>query len=265
MAPSTLIRETRERIAVWTLNRPDALNALDAELLAELALACREIDADPGVRALIVTGAGRAFCSGGDVKGANFADGVASAALPDPAEHWAAKLLAVRKPTIAAINGIAAGGGLSLALACDIRIASERARFSAIFARIGMSVLDGAGWLLSRAVGHSKALELLYTAEIIDAPEAERIGLVGSVVPHEQLLERSFELARRIAANPPVALQLDKRVVYGSLDKTYLEHLPVQWAAQRENVELARHDVEEGTRAFREKRAPRFRGLEPDQ
>jgi 2-(1,2-epoxy-1,2-dihydrophenyl)acetyl-CoA isomerase len=264
MPEAVLLRETRERVALWTLNRPDALNALDTQLLAELGLACREVDADPRVRAVVVTGAGRAFCSGGDVKGATFTTGIATAAQTDPAEHWAAKLLAVRKPTIAAVNGIAAGGGLSLVLACDVRIASERARFSAIFARIGMSVLDGAGWLLPRAVGHSKALELLYTAEIVDAAEGARIGLVGSVVPHEQLLERALELAARIAANPPVALQLSKRVVYGGLDKTFLEYLPVQWAAQRENFELARHDIEEGARAFREKRPPRFRGLERD-
>jgi 2-(1,2-epoxy-1,2-dihydrophenyl)acetyl-CoA isomerase len=262
--PQTLIRETREHVATWTLNRPEALNALDGELLAELADACREVDADPGVRVVVITGAGRAFCSGGDVKGANFATGVASAELADPAEHWAGKLLAVRKPTLAAVNGVAAGGGLSLALACDVRIASERARFSAIFARIGMSVLDGAGWLLTRAVGHSKALELLYTAELIDAPEAQRIGIVSRVVAHEALLEQALELARRIAANPPVALQLSKRVVHAALGCSYLEHLPVQWAAQRENALLARHDIEEGTRAFREKRAPRFRGLEPE-
>lgn len=257
-----LIRETRDRVATWTLNRPEALNALDSELLDRLGDACREANEDPSVRAVVITGAGRAFCSGGDVKGAGFTSGIASAHESDPAEHWAALLLGVRKPTIAAVNGIAAGGGLSLVLACDVRIASERARFSAIFARIGMSVLDGAGWLLPRAVGHSKALELLYTAEIIEAAEAARIGIVGSVVPHEQLLERAWELAGRIAANPPVALQLSKRVVYGGLDKTFLEYLHVQWAAQRENVELARHDIEEGARAFREKRAPRFRGLE---
>lgn len=262
MSDPILIREMRDHVATWTLNRPAALNALDSELLDELGRACREVNEDPAVRVVVITGAGRAFCSGGDVKGMGFAEGIGSAALPDPAEHWAAKLLAVRKPTLAAVNGIAAGGGLSLALACDIAIASERARFSAIFARIGMSVLDGAAWLLARAVGHSRALELLFTAEIIDAREAERIGLVGRVVPHEQLLPDALALAERIAANPPVALSLSKRVVYDALPRTYLEHLPTQWAAQRENLELARHDVEEGVRAFREKRPPRFRGLE---
>jgi 2-(1,2-epoxy-1,2-dihydrophenyl)acetyl-CoA isomerase len=262
MSDARLIQEKRGHVATWTLNRPEALNALDAGLLDDLALACREVDSDAGVRVVVITGAGRAFCSGGDVKGMNFAEGIGSYSPPDPSEHWAAKLLAVRKPMLAAVNGVAAGGGLSLALACDVRIASERARFSAIFARIGMSVLDGAGWLLTRTVGHSKALEMLFTAEIIDAPEAERLGMVSRIVPHEQLLERTLELAQRIAAGPPLALQLSKRVVYDALDKTYLEHLPTQWAAQHENVTRARHDVEEGTRAFREKREPRFRGPE---
>jgi enoyl-CoA hydratase/carnithine racemase len=263
MSSTPLIRDKQGHVVTLTLNRPEALNALDGGLLDELADASREVDADPSVRVVLFTGAGRAFCAGGDVKGANFTQGIGQAALPDPREHWAAKLLAIRKPTIAAVNGVAAGGGLSLVLGCDIRIASEQAHFSAIFARIGMSVLDGCAWLLTRAVGHSKALELLFTAEMLDAQEAARIGIVGRVVPHEQLLSQAHALAERIAANPPVALQLSKRVVYGGLDKSFLEHLPIQWAAQRENLELARHDVEEGTRAFREKRPARFRGLEP--
>jgi 2-(1,2-epoxy-1,2-dihydrophenyl)acetyl-CoA isomerase len=259
---ASLIREKRGHVVVLTLNRPEALNALDSGLLAELADASQQADGDPSVRVVVVTGAGRAFCAGGDVKGENFAEGVGQAALPDPRDHWAARLLAIRKPTIAAINGVAAGGGLSLALACDVRVASEQARFSAIFARIGMSVLDGCAWLLTRAVGHSKALELLFTTEMIDAQEAARIGIASRVVPHGELMSQSLALAERIAANPPVALQLSKRVVYGALEKNFLEHLPIQWAAQRENLELARHDVEEGTRAFREKRPARFRGQE---
>jgi 2-(1,2-epoxy-1,2-dihydrophenyl)acetyl-CoA isomerase len=258
-----LIYDKHEGIATLTLNRPDALNALDRALLGELAGVCTEIDADPGVRVVVITGAGRGFCSGGDLKEASFADAPAGPVLQNPAEHWLARLLAVTKPTIAAVNGVAAGGGLALALGCDIRIASEQARFAAIFARIGMSVLDGVGGLLWRVVGLSKALELLFTAEIIDAREAERIDLVSYVVPHEQLMERALELARRIAAGPPVALQLTKHVVYDALDKTFIEHLPTQWAAQQKNLALARHDIQEGGLAFREKREPRFRGLEP--
>jgi 2-(1,2-epoxy-1,2-dihydrophenyl)acetyl-CoA isomerase len=260
MTEPVLRIERRDHVAIWTLNRPDALNALDTELLDALGAAGRDASEDPEQRVVVITGAGRAFCSGGDVKGSNFTSGVGSAGDGDPAEHWAAKLLAIRKPTIAAVNGVAAGGGLSLVLGCDIRIASERARFSAIFARIGMSVLDGCGWLLARAVGASKALELLYTAEMVDAAEAQRIGIVGSVVPHVELVDRALDLAERIAAQPPVALEMSKRVVLSSVDKSFLEHLPIQWAAQRENAAVAQHDIEEGVRAFREKRPANFRG-----
>ena len=263
MGYQDLIYDKRDHIVTLTLNRPDALNALDTRLLAELGEACAEINADPGVRVAVVTGAGRGFCSGGDLKSMSFAESSGGAVLQNPADHWIAKLLDVTKPTIAAVNGVAAGGGLSLALACDIRVASEKARFSAIFAKIGMSVLDGTGWLLPRAVGVSKALELFFTAEIIDAQEALRIGIVSYVVPHEQVVDRALEMARKIAANPPVALQLTKNVVYDSLGKTYPEHLPTQWAAQQKNVALARHDIEEGGRAFAEKRTANFRGLEP--
>ena len=263
MPYENVIYEKKDHISTITLNRPDVLNAQSAGLLADLATACIEVDADHDVRVAIITGAGRGFCSGGDLKQSNFAEGSGGNVLQNPADHWAAKLLSVRKPVIAAVNGVAAGGGLALTLGCDIRIASERARFSAIFAKIGMSVLDGAGWLLIRAVGLSKALELLFTAELIDAEEAERIGLVSYVVPHEQLLPRSLELARKIAANPPVALQLTKNVVYDALGKTLVESLPTQWAAQQKNLALARHDIQEGGMAFREKREARFRGLEP--
>ena len=261
MAYEKLIYQLEDHVATVTLNRPEVLNALDPSLLAELAKVCEQVDADPAVRVVVITGAGRAFCAGGDIKAVSFANQGGNAEQK-PEDHWAARLLALSKPSIAAVNGIAAGGGLSLALACDLRIASEQARFSAIFARIGMSVLDGAGWLLCRAIGQARALELLYTADKIDAAQAERIGLVNHVVPHEETLSRAQELAAKIAANPPVALQCSKQVVTAANNLSYLEHLPVQWAAMDRNLSLARHDIVEGARAFAEKREPRFRGLE---
>ena len=255
--------ELEDHVATVTLERPEVLNALDLELLDELARVCARVNDDPKVRVLVVTGAGRAFCAGGDIKATRFTDH-GDNTEQRPEDHWAWQLLSVTKPTLAAVNGIAAGGGLSLALACDIRIASEKARFSAIFARIGMPVLDGAGWLLARAVGQARALEMLYTADKLGAEEALRIGLVSHLVPHDELLAFTRDLALRIAANPPVALQCSKEVVTRAGDLGYLEHLPVQWAAMDRNLALARHDVEEGGRAFAEKREPRFRGLEPD-
>jgi 2-(1,2-epoxy-1,2-dihydrophenyl)acetyl-CoA isomerase len=256
--------EQADHVVIVTLDRPEVLNALDTQLLDELGQVSERVSGDPSVRAVVFTGAGRAFCSGGDLKQSNFAGSGRSAAAQDPNDHWAARLLAIRKPTIAAVNGVAAGGGLALALACDIRIASEAARFCAIFARIGMSVLDGTAWLLTRAVGHSKALEMLYTTDMVEAQEAARIGLVSRVVAPDELLGEATGLAGRIAASAPVALELSKRVVGASLAKSFLEHLPDQWAAQQDNLRRAEHDIAEGGRAFQEKRPPRFRGEAED-
>jgi len=262
LAYEDLIYEKRDHIVTLTLDRPKALNALSPRLLDELAEAGREIDADPDVRVAVITGAGHGFCAGGDINSMNPAGAEARTTVQQyPPDHWVSRLLAVSKPLLAAVNGVAAGGGLSLALACDVRIASEKARFSAIFAKIGRSVLDGNGWLLPRAVGLSKALEMLLTADMLDAAEAERIGLVSYVVPHDQLLERTMEMAEKIAAGPPVALQLTRNVVYDALDKSYLDHLPTQWAAQKTNSALAPHDIAEGGRAFFEKRTAKFTGL----
>jgi enoyl-CoA hydratase/carnithine racemase len=259
-----LLFEESDHVAVVTLNRPEVLNALDSGLLEELAEVGARIDRTKSIRAAIFTGAGRAFCAGGDLKETSFTGVRMDVDELDPTDQWAAKILAIEKPTIAAVNGVAAGGGLALALACDIRLASDRARFSAIFARIGMPALDGAAWLLNRAVGHAHALELLCTAEIIDAAEADRIGLVSRVVEHDRLLDEATGLASRIAANAPVAVQLSKSVVNRSLGESYLDHLPLQWEAMEENLRLARHDVAEGGRAFSERRTPRFRGLEDE-
>ena len=264
MSYEALLYEESDHLAFVTLNRPDALNALDARLLDELGQVCEHVNRSPSVRVVLFSGAGRAFCSGGDLKQTSFARVGPTRGKQDPDAHWAGKILAIQKPSIAVVNGVAAGGGLALALACDIRLASDKARFSAIFARIGMPVLDGSGWLLSRAVGHSKALELLYTTEMVEAGEAARIGLVSRVVEHDRLMSEATELARKIAANAPVALQLTKRVVTQSLDKSFAEHLPDQWAAMDENRQLAPHDIAEGGRAFAERRPPQFRGEQED-
>lgn len=260
----TLLFEESDHVAFVTLNRPEVLNAMDSRMLAELADVGERINRTTTLRAAVFTGSGRAFCAGADLRETSFTGVRMDVGALDPNDQWAAKILAIKKPTIAAVNGVAAGGGLALALACDIRLASDRARFSAIFARIGMPALDGAAWLLTRAVGHATALELLYCADIIDAAEADRIGLVSRVVEHGKLMDETTALARRIASNAPVAVQLSKSVVNRALDKSYLEHLPLQWEAMEENLRLAQHDVAEGGRAFSERRDPRFRGLEDE-
>ena len=253
--------ELKGTVAIMTMNRPQVLNALSPEMFVSLERAYQEINRNHDIRVAILTGAGRGFCSGIDLKTVNVGERARQEINLDPTDYWIAKLLAVTKPTIAAVNGVAVGGGMALTLACDIRIASDQARFSTRFAAIGAPALDGTGSLLPRAVGLSRALELIYTADMVDAERAERVGLVSSVVPHEQLLERSMELAERIAAGPPLAHQLSKYIVYNSLHRSFPDHMPFQQYSNLANATLAGHDLEEGALSFRERREPRFRGL----
>ncbi len=250
-----------QHIATVTLNRPQILNALSSAMFSSLDQVYQRIEEDDEIRVVIITGAGRGFCSGIDLNQTKFVGGPPRRPAFDPREYWTFKVQALSKPTIAAVNGVAVGGGMALALACDIRIASDQARFSTRFSAIGMSVLDGMGNLLPRTVGLSKALELLYTSEMLDAAAAERIGLVSHVVPQEKLMERTMELAEKIASGPPIGLQLTKHVVYSGLNKNFQDHLPYQQYTTQINASLVPHDVVEGGRAFAERRDPKFKGI----
>jgi enoyl-CoA hydratase/carnithine racemase len=258
-----LLVEQRGPVALMTLNRPRALNALSEEMLEGLRREWARLSEDNRVRALVITGAGRGFCAGIDLTQRNFA-----APRPpnlDFSQEWINRLRAVAKPTIAAVNGVAVGGGLGLALGCDLRLAADTARFAAIFANIGIPVLDGVGHSLAQTVGPAKALELIYTADLIDAREAERIGLVSYVYPPGELLDKALELAERIAAGPPLALAMSKFVVQNSLSRAYTDHLVYQNLASQLNAAFARHDIVEGGKAFRERRKPAFRGPLADE
>ena len=258
-APEYLV-EMKGGIAVVTLNRPDALNALTHAMLEAWEGEWRRLSEDPAVRVVVITGTGKGFCSGIDLRTVNMASDNRPPEL-SYGRHWIAQLQQLQKPTIAAVNGVAAGGGLALALGCDIRIASNRARFSAIFANIGMPVIDAVGHTLVQAVGLSRALELIYTADIIDAAEAARIGLVSHVYPHEEMLDKAMALAERIAAGPPVALAMSKHAVYNTIGRSLTEYLPYQYMAVQLNKAYAAHDVSEGGLAFKEKRKPKFKGI----
>ena len=267
-----IIAEKKDSIMLITLNRPDKLNAIDATMLDELARALQDADEDDEVKAVVLTGAGRAFSSGADVT--TVAAVVKPSMSPVPAVELgrrvrlkpfagfgdvALRLRNLDKPTIAAINGIAAGAGLSFALGCDIRIASEKAQFSLIFVRRGVVPDTGATYLLPRLVGTSKALELIFTGDMLDAVEAERIGLVNRVVPDESLMPLTKELASRIAEGPSVAIELMKRAVYQGLEtNNFASQLAYEGWAQELCYETK--DVEEGVRAFLEKRKPKFSG-----
>ena len=263
MTYQCLLIEVKDRIATLTLNRPDRMNALGDTLREDLYDAVMKCAADPGVGVMVITGAGRGFCSGGDVKSMSDRDQAGQGTTTS--EHLAPirdrVVLAMRdcpKPIIAAVNGAAAGAGMNLALACDLRIASATARFSQAFIKRGLSPDWGGSWFLPRVVGTAKACELIFTGETIDAAEALRLGIVNAVAAPEALMNEAYALARKIAAGPPVALQLAKRAIYRNLETDLRAGLEFETFAQ--SVCKGTEDAKEGIRAFIEKRAPVFRG-----
>ena len=264
MESKELILEKEGPIAVLTLNRPDKLNAIGLNMRVDFPLALQEVQEDEELRALIITGAGRGFCSGADVavQAARAAGQQAETSRKSILQLTGALILGfetINKPVIAAVNGIAAGVGLTLALASDIRIASAQARFSAIWVKRGLIADGGATLLLPLIVGMEKALELSFTGEVIDAQEAQRIRMVGKVVPAEELMDRAKELARKIAAGPPIAVELVKRVMLEKVRNQLREALLFESYAQ--GVCRTTQDQKEAVKAFMEKREPVFKGL----
>lgn len=260
MGYATLTLERNGAIATLTLNRPEARNALDLAMRRELGSALDEVEADPGARVLVLTGAGGHFCAGGDVKSMRERRYTAAEgrARVEVLNRLVLRLVDFPMPTLASVDGFAVGAGCNLALACDLIVASDRARFGQVFARLGL-VPDGGGtWLLPRLVGLARAKELIFTAEIIDAAEAARIGLVNRVVPAAALAEETTRLAERIAAGPPLALRLAKRLVNRAAASDLAAALEAEAAAQA--IAVTSEDHQEGLQAFFEKRAPRFRG-----
>lgn len=256
--------EVADRIATITFSEPEVMNAMTADMVSETITALDRAALDDDVLVVIITGSGRAFSAGGDVRGlGERSDGV----QPGPFQRraWLRRtqrlILAIRaieKPVLAAINGVAAGGGCDIALACDIRFMADSARIGEVFARIGLFPGTGGTWLLPRVVGIEKALELIWTAELVDADEAKRIGLVGHVVPAAELTEKVREFAARLAQGPPLGLALAKAAVYRGLDQDLVAAL--DYASTAEAITLTSEDHMEGIRAFREKRRPDFEG-----
>jgi enoyl-CoA hydratase/carnithine racemase len=257
-----VVFDAKDNIGTITLNRPDKLNAVNNAMLARLTEIFEAMQEETDVRVLILTGAGRGFCAGADVaRLAAQAEGAASAApWRPPVEDRDVCLLmrACDKPIIGAINGAAVGWGLGLALATDIRVASDQARFGAYWTRRGLMGDGGGTYFLPRMIGTARAAEMMFTGGMCDAAEAERMGLVNWVVAHEDLMAASMELARRIADMPPLALALDKRALYRATEVTLREAMLYEHAYQMHlrNTE----DFREGVRAFQEKRDPKFSG-----
>lgn len=251
--------DSADGVATLTLDRPDALNSLTVPLKEELARAFRSLGHDRAVRAVVLTGAGRAFCAGQDLRERLEPDAAPLAA--EVRERYTPIILAMRrleKPIVGAVNGVAAGAGASLAFACDIRIAAESASFILAFGRVGLVPDSGASWFLPRLVGASRAAELALTTDPLSAADAERIGLVSRVVPGERLLDEAQDLARRLAAGAPVAIGLTKRALNHAVDASLEEQL--EYEAVLQGIAGATADHAEGIAAFVEKRTPRFRG-----
>lgn len=262
---SQLLCEIRERVALITLNRPEARNAMSDQLTPALRTMIRERGEDPRVGALLITGAGNAFCAGGDVKGMGDNSSKKSwtpqQRIDDLIERQrllTGALVAVRKPTIAALPGAAAGAGLAIALACDIRIAASSAFVSAGYSRIGLTGDYGIAWLLTRAVGSPIAREMLFTSDKVDSARAERIGLFNRVVPDERLREDAFALARSMANGPAVALASMKDNLDEALRIDF--DTALQHEARRLVAASATEDHREAVRAWIEKRTPVFQG-----
>ena len=253
-----LVRKSN-KVGTITMNRPDALNYLDPVMAQEIQNVLADFERDDEVRAVVFTGAGRAFCAGGDI---NFMkqDWPVSELVTrmDRVAGFIKDMLELPKPIIASVNGPAVGGGCNLALAADLIIASEKATFCQAFARIGLIPDCGGIYLLPRRVGMTKAKELIFSARTVDAHEAERIGMVNRVVPHETLEEETRKMAEEMANGPTLALGIAKRLLNQSFESDFASLL----RAENSNQALLRkaEDHREGVRSFFEKRKPEFRG-----
>ena len=264
-----ILYEKSNGVATITLNRPDRMNAFTDVMIREWAAAIEDARLDAEVRAVVLTGAGRGFCAGADLRRGsglqNIAqdDGPPSAAdrrnwLRDSVHYVPRAVALLDKPYICAVNGAAVGAGMDMCSMADIRIASEQARFSMGYVRVGLVPGDGGCYYLPKIVGLAKALELIWTGDFVDAQEALRIGYVTSVVPADELLPAARSLAERIAQGPAVAVQLAKRLVYRGQTQDVYEAL--ESAGHAMAIVQSTEDAREGPRAFAEKREPQFRG-----
>ncbi len=267
MAENHLLIEKQDRIARLVLNRPEKLNALTPTLEDDLLTAVRELGDDDAVGAVIVTGAGRAFCSGADVGGLGGGQrptGYNAEVADDVRRRFNTPqgiilgLQKMEKPTIAMVNGIASGAGLDIAAACDMRVGTPRSRFMAAYIRIGLFPGWGGTWLYPRVMGLAKAAEMVFTGDFMEADEAYRVGMLNKLVPEEELEPATMEMARKVANGPPIALRLAKMNLYRGLEIDL--ETAMKFAAASETITLTSEDHREGVRAFQEKRSPDYQG-----
>ncbi len=260
MAYETILYEVSERVATITLNRPDKLNAFNDVMIQESIDAFKQAGRSDDVRCVLITGAGRGFSSGQDLKDVqeredNFSIGDH---LRRGYNRLIERMVTLEKPVIGAINGVAAGAGCGVAVACDLRIASEEAAFIQVFSKVGLVPDSGSTWLLPRLIGYARAYEMAVTADKVGADKALQWGLVNQVVPAGQLMEIARAWAQRLADGPTKAYGLTKRAMYRAWDSNLQEAL--EYEAMLQNVASQSADHREGVQAFLEKRAPQYQG-----
>lgn len=261
MEYKNIIYQVENRVACLTFNRPDVLNAVNAEMMAEIQHALEDARYDEGVGAVTVTGAGRAFSAGGDVKTMPERlkmNPVDRRANIRKSSRMITAFQQIEKPVIAAVNGAAVGAGCSIAMACDIRLASEKAKFGLVFVKRGLHPDMGGSYFLPRIVGTGRACEMIFTGKIIDAQEADRIGLVNRVVPPEKLMDEARTLAEEIANGPAVAIGISKVAIYKGLESDLEAALDYEAFAQ--SICSQTEDAKEGVQSFLEGREPVFKG-----
>ena len=255
-----LLVEFTEGVLTITLNRPDRLNAISGPMLGALSTTLQQANIDPEVRVVVLTGAGRGFCSGLDLKEQGSGNGAAPRGYRLFDLHNSPPIVINRmdKPLICALNGAAAGYGMDMALGCDIRIASENAKLGAVFAKRGVLPESGGCWYLPRLLGWAKAAEVAFLGDVLDAQRSLELGLVNKVVPHDDLMTETMAVARKIANNAPLSVQSTKRMMRLGQDETFeaaVDHIYLQLLPLFQS-----DDFKEGLAAFAERREPAFKG-----